>query len=67
MTEVIEQLHLLSDGEVFELPVLAKRVPLVIQVLTPPFDVQLGKHPPVVLSVEKGVCACVYVCVYVCV
>ena len=65
MAEPVEQFHLLSDGEVFELSVLAKRVPLVVQVLTSPLNVQLGKHPPVVLSVEKGVCVCVCVCVCV--
>jgi hypothetical protein len=52
VTELVEYLHPLANGEVFILLVVLKRIPFLLQILTPPLNVKLEEEWPVILTAE---------------
>lgn len=53
VAEAVQDLHPLSDEQVLVLPLPLHGVPLLPQVLTPPFQVELQEECPVVLTGEE--------------
>ena len=54
MAKLVQYLHPLSDGQVLVLFIVRERVPLLFEILTTPFNVELEEKWPVVFTTARG-------------